>query len=135
MNFTLCVLLVYNDNGSVQNTLHNARFIYLYCYYYFDCALSITVFEIAVLKIQRYAQFMEDPSKNSHARQRLCHHKYKDNFDISLKLIFFDNDSRFQTNQQHKYHEKNDARHYATSPEIRMTSVIRLHSNVPSLLP
>ena len=25
MNFTLCVLLVYNDNGSCANTLHNAR--------------------------------------------------------------------------------------------------------------
>ena len=52
---------------------------------YLDCILSIAVFEIAVfiLKIQRYAQFMEDPRKNSSVRQRPCHHKDKDNFNIS----------------------------------------------------
>ena len=55
---------------------------------YFDCALTIAVFEIAVyiLKIQRCAQYMEVPRKNSSLRQRPCHNKYKDNFDISKKL-------------------------------------------------
>ena len=75
---------------------------------YLDCILSIAVSEIAVfiLKIQRYTQFMGDPRKNSFVLQRHCHHKYKDNFNISRKLIFFHNDSRFQTNLQHNYPEK-----------------------------
>ena len=36
MNFSLCVLLVYNDNGSVQNTLHNARLAF-YIFTLFSC--------------------------------------------------------------------------------------------------
>ena len=77
---------------------------------------------------------MEDPSKkNSSARQQLCHHKYKENFNISQSLIFFNNDFCFQTNLQHNFSEENDERHNATSPEMRMTSVIRQHSNVTSI--
>ena len=68
---------------------------------------------------------MEDPGKNSSVRQQPCHHKYKKNFNISWSLIFFNNDACFQTHLQHNYSEKNYERHYATSPEMRMTSVIR----------
>ena len=101
------------------------------------CVLSIAVFEIAVfiVKIQRHVQLMEDPRKNSSVRQQPCHHKYKENFNISRSVIFFYNDSCFHTNLKHNYSEKNDVRHYATSPEMRMTSVIRLHSNVTSIAP
>ena len=104
---------------------------------YLDCVLSIEIFEIAVfiLKIQRYAQFMEDPRKNSSVRHQPCHHEYKDNFNILRSLIFFINDSRLQTNLQHNYPEKNVERHYTKSLEMRMTSVIRLDSNVTSISP
>ena len=80
---------------------------------------------------------MEDPTsrKNSSVQQHPCHHKYKDNFNIPWSLIFFNNDSCFQTNLQHNYSKKNDERHYAASPEMRMTSVIMLHSNVTSMMP
>ena len=37
----------------------------------------------------------------------------------------------FQTNLQHNYPEKNDERQYATSPEMWMTSVIRLKLENP----
>ena len=102
-----------------------------------DCVLSIAVFEIAafILKLRRYAQLIEDPRKNSSLRQQLFHHKYKENFNISRSLIFFNNDSCLQTNLQHNYFEKNAERHYATSPEMRITSVISLHSNVTSITP
>ena len=102
---------------------------------YLDCVLSIAVFEIAVfiVKIRRYAQLMEDPRKNSSVQQQHFHHKYKENSNISRSLIFFNNDSWLQTNIQHNYSEKNNERHYAMSPETRMTSVIRLHSNVTSI--
>ena len=75
-----------------------------------DCVLSNAFFEIAVFirKIQRYAQLMEDPRKNSSVRQQPCYHKYKENFNISQSVIFFSNDSCFQTNLQHNYSEKND---------------------------
>ena len=76
---------------------------------------------------------MEDPRKNSSARQQLCHHKYKVNFNILRSLIFFNNDFCFQTYLQHNFSEEHDERHYATSPEMRMTSVIRQHSNVTSI--
>ena len=61
---------------------------------YLDCVLSIAVFEIAVfiMKVQRYEQLMENPRKNSSVRQQLCHHKYKENFNISRSLIFFNID-------------------------------------------
>ena len=65
MNFTLCVLLVYNDNGSVQTlcitrVTQRVKFI-LYIYIIFMCldfVLSIVILEMAVflLKIQQYAQ-------------------------------------------------------------------------------
>ena len=89
MNSTLCVLLVYNDNGSVQTlciTRVKIHFIYLHCFMYLDCVLSIAVFEKAVfiVIIQRYAQLMEDPRKNSSVRQQPCRHKYKENFHISF---------------------------------------------------
>ena len=78
---------------------------------------------------------MEDPRKNSSAGQQLWHHKYKENFNISRSLIFFNNVSCFQTNIQHNFSEENDERHYATSPEMQMTSVIRQHSNGASIKP
>ena len=83
MNFTLCVLLVYNDNGSVQTlcitrvsalctkclhrpiviinqqyTKGEIHFIYLHYFLCLDFVLSIVIMEMAVflLKIQRYAQ-------------------------------------------------------------------------------
>ena len=78
---------------------------------------------------------MEDPRKNSSVRQQPFHHKYKEHFNISRSLIFFNNNSCLQTNLQHNYSEKNDERHYETSPEMQMTSVISLHSNVTSITP
>ena len=63
MNFTLCVLLVYNDNGSVHcqtlctdplsiktNNTQRVKFIlYIYILFmYLDCVLSIAFFKIAV---------------------------------------------------------------------------------------
>ena len=104
---------------------------------YLDCFLSIADFEISVfiVKIQRYSQLTEDPKKNSSERQQPCHHTYKENFYISRSLTFFNNDSCFQTNEQHIYSDKNDERHYAMSPEMWMTSVIRLHSNMTSISP
>ena len=103
------------------------------------CVLSTTVFEIAmfIVKIQQHAQLMErldDLRKNSSVRQA-GHHKYGETFNISRSVIFFNNDSCFQTNLQHNYSEKNNEHHYATSPEMGMTSVIRLHSNVTSIAP
>ena len=68
---------------------------------------------------------MEDPRKNSSVRQQPCHNKYKENFNISWSLIFFNNDSCFQTNLHYNHPEKNVEQHYVTSPEMRMTSVIR----------
>ena len=83
MNFNLCVLLVYNDNGFVQTLCTyraNARyskclhkpfviinqqytkgeifFLYIYIDMCNDCVLSIEVFEIAalMLKLRRCAQ-------------------------------------------------------------------------------
>ena len=61
MNFTLCVLLVYNDNGSVQTLcITRVKFIlYIYIIFmYLDFVLSIVIMEMAVflLKIRRYAQ-------------------------------------------------------------------------------
>ena len=86
MDFTLCVLFVYNDNGSVQTlcitrvsalctkclhrpivifdqqyTKGEIHFIYLHSLYTckcLDCVSSITVFEIAafILKLRRDAQ-------------------------------------------------------------------------------
>ena len=61
MNFTLCVLLVYNDNGSVQTLCITCISVILYIYIIFMCldfVLSIVIMEMAVflLKIQRYAQ-------------------------------------------------------------------------------
>ena len=50
---------------------------------------------------------MEDPRKNSSVQQP-CHHKYKENIDISWSLVFFNNDFCFQTNLQNNYTEKND---------------------------
>ena len=46
---------------------------------YLDCVVSIAVFKIAVfiVKIQWYAQFMEDPRKNSSVPQQPFHHKKK----------------------------------------------------------
>ena len=78
---------------------------------------------------------MEDPWKNSSVRQQPCHHEYKENFNISWRIIFFNNDSCFQTSLQRNYSEKYYERHYATSPEMQMTSVIRLHSNLMSIAP
>ena len=88
-----------------------------------DCVLSIAVFEKAafILKLRRYAQEMEDHTrKNSSVRQQPRHHKYKEIFNISRSLIFFNNDSYFRTNLQHNDSEKNNGRHYATSPEMWM---------------
>ena len=104
---------------------------------YLDFVLLSAVFEIAMFigKIQQYAQLMEDPRKNSSVRQQPCYHKYKENFNISRSLIFFNNDFCFQTKIQHDYSKKNNERQYARSPEMRMTSVIRLHSNVTSITP
>ena len=68
-------------------------------------------------------------------RQQPCYHKYKDNFNISLSLISFKDDSSFQTNLQNNYSEKNDERHNATSAEMQMTSVIRLHSKLMLITP
>ena len=110
--------------------------LYIYIVYMcLDCVLSITVFEIYAfnLKLWRYAQYMEDPRKNSSVRQQPFHHKWKENFKISWSIIFLSNDSCFQTNLQHNYFEKNNERHCATSPEMRMMSVIRLHSNATSI--
>ena len=52
----------------------------LYIYIVFMClvcVLSIAVFEIAVfiVKIQRHAQLIENPRKNSSVWQQPCHHK------------------------------------------------------------
>ena len=78
---------------------------------------------------------MEDPRKNSFVRQKACRHLYKENLNISLSYIFFNNDSCFETNLQHNYCEKNDELHYATAPEMRMTSVIRLYSKMTLISP
>ena len=102
-------------------------YIYIVCMY-LNCVLSSAVFEIAVsfAKIQRYSQLMEGPRKNSSVWKQPCHHKYKENFNISCSLIFFNNDFCFQTKLQHNYSEKNNERHYTTPREMQMTSVIRL---------
>ena len=69
---------------------------------------------------------MDDPRKNSSVPQQPFHHKYKENFNISRSYIFLNNDSCLQTNLQHNYSEKNDERHYTTSPDMWMMSVISL---------
>ena len=158
MNFTLCVLLVYNDNGSVQTlcitrvsafctkclhrpiviinqqyTKGEIHFIYLHCPYVFGlCFIKRSLWNSYI--------YLKTPTVctvygSSSARQQPCHHKYEDNFNISWSLIFFNNYSCFQTNLQHNFSEENDERHCTTSPEMRMTSVIRLHSNVTLITP
>ena len=57
----------------------------------------------------------------------------KEKINISQSFIIFNNESCFQTHLQHNYHEKNVERQYVTSPEMRMTLVISLHSNVTSI--
>ena len=65
----------------------------------------------------------------------LCdsHHRYKEKINSSQSFIFFNSESGFQTHLQHNYPEKNVERQYVTSPEMRMTSVFSLHSNVTSI--
>ena len=57
----------------------------------------------------------------------------KKKINISQSFIIFNNESCFQTHLQHNYPDKNVERQYVTSPEMRMTSVISLHSNVTSI--
>ena len=54
--------------------------------------------------------------------------------NITQSFISFNKNSYFQTTLQHNYPQKNVERQYVTSPEMRMTSVIRLHSNVISIM-
>ena len=103
---------------------------------YLDCVLSIAVFEILaavfISKIQFYAEFIELIGKIV-----LCDNNFVI-INTNKILIFhgvFNNNSCFQTSLPHIYSEKNDERYYATSPEMRMTSVIRLHSNMTSISP
>ena len=65
---------------------------------YLSCVLPIAAFEIGVfiVKIQQYAQLMEDPRKHSSMQQQPFRLKYKDNFNISWSLLFFNNKSCFQ---------------------------------------
>ena len=92
MNFTLCVLLVYNDNGYVQTlcitrvsalctkclhipiviinqqyTKGEIHFIYLHYFHVFGfCFINRDHGNGCVsLEIQRYAQLIEEPRKNS----------------------------------------------------------------------
>ena len=158
MNFTLCVLLVYNDNGSVQTlcitrvsalctkclhrpiviinqqyTKGEIHFIYLHYFHVFGFCF-----------INRYhgngCVSLEIPTVctiNGRAQKKivLCdsHHRYKEKIHISQSFIIFNNEFCFQTHLQHNYPEKNVERQYVTSPEMRMTSVISLHSNVTSI--
>ena len=98
MNFCICVLLVYNDNGSVHTLcINSVRVKFISCIYIvFTCVLSIAVFEIAVLvvKIQRYVQLMEDSRKNGSMRHLPCHHKYNKKifhgvlYSLTMILVF-----------------------------------------------
>ena len=100
-----------------------------------DFVLSIVFLEMAVflLKIQRYAQLMEEPRKIVLCDSNLVIIDTKKKIHISQSFIIFDNESCFLTHLQHNYLVKNVERQYVTSPEMRMTSVISLHSNVTSI--
>ena len=155
MNFNLCVLLVYNDNGSVQ-TLCITRVSYkvfaqTHCHYKPTIHKGWNSFYIFTLFSCVWILFYQSlslkwlcfswKSDGMHNKWKsvekivLCdsHHRYKEKINISQSFIIFNNESGFQTHLQHNHHEKNVERQYVTSPEMRMTSVISLHSNVTSI--
>ena len=74
----------------IKNTQRVKLILYIYIFYMrLNSVSSIDVFEIAAfnLKLRQYEQLMEYPRKYSSARIQPCHHKYKENFNISRCLI------------------------------------------------
>ena len=101
----------------------------------FDCVLLITIFEIAAFILRN--------SDGMHGKWKilgkivLCDNNL---FIMNTKRMLIFHGPLYSLTMilvfKHIYNtyysEKNDERHYATSPEMRMTSVISLHSNVTS---
>ena len=151
-------MLVYNDNGSVQTLcitrvsalctkcLHRPIVIInqhihkgwnsFYIFTLFSC-IWILFFQSLSWKWLCFSWKSDGMYNKWKSLEKivLCdsHHIYKEKINISQSFIIFNNESCFQTHLQHNYHEKNVERQYVTSPEMRMTSVISLHSNVTSI--